>query len=138
MELSEKQGQQTQIFSMISHELRTPASILSMIADELDEGRSWAEKGPQMRAVMDQLLAILNDMRQTVRPEQNLPVRIEAFRAQDLAEGVKVAFDSMAVARGMSIVLSMGAGATESRGTDRLRLNQTISNLVKNAIVHPL
>jgi signal transduction histidine kinase len=136
VELSEKQGQQTQIFSMISHELRTPASILSMIADELDEGRSWAEKGPQMRAVMDQLLAILNDMRQTVRPEQNLPIRIEAFRAQDLAEGVKAAFDSMAVARGMTIVLRMGTGAGELRGTDRLRLNQTISNLVKNAIVH--
>ncbi len=136
VELSEKQGQQTQIFSMISHELRTPASILSMIADELDEGRSWAEKGPQMRAVLDQLLAILSDMRQTVRPEQNLPVRIEAFRAKDLAEGVKAAFDGMAAARGMVINLRLGAGATELRGTDRLRLNQTISNLVKNAIVH--
>lgn len=136
VELSEKQGQQTQIFSMISHELRTPASILSMIADELDEGRSWKEKGPQMRAVMDQLLAILNDMRQTVRPEQNLPVRIEAFRAADLAESVRSAFEGMATARGMIIDLRMGNGAGELRGTDRLRLNQTLSNLVKNAIVH--
>lgn len=135
-ELSEKQGQQTQIFSMISHELRTPASILSMIADELDEGKSWPEKGPQMRAVLDQLLAILSDMRQTVRPEQNLPVRIESFRAQDLAESVKAVFDPMADARGICILLRMGPGAAEIRGTDRLRLNQTLSNLVKNAIVH--
>ncbi|MCF8484331.1 MAG: hybrid sensor histidine kinase/response regulator [Rhodobacteraceae bacterium] len=135
-ELSEKQGQQTQIFSMISHELRTPASILSMVADELDDGKSWSEKGPQMRAVLDQLLAILTDMRQTVRPEQNLPVRIEAFRAQDLAESVRTAFHSMAQARGMSIELRMGAGAAALRCTDRVRLNQTLSNLVKNAIVH--
>ncbi len=135
-ELSERQGQQTQLFSMISHELRTPAAIISMIADELDEGRSWRDCGPQMRAVLDQLLSILSDMRQTVRPEQNLPIRIEAFRPQDLAEAVRDSFRTMAASRGMQINLYMEAGADQMRSTDKVRLNQTLSNLVKNAILH--
>ena len=89
-----------------------------------------------VRAVLDQLLAILTDMRQTVRPEQNLPVRIEAFSAQDMAESIRTAFYSMAQARGISIELRMGAGANHLRCTDRVRLNQTLSNLVKNALIH--
>jgi two-component system, sensor histidine kinase len=135
-ELSERQGQQTQMFSMISHELRTPAAIMSMIADEMDDGKAWQEKGPQMRAVLDQLLSILSDMRQTVRPEQNLPIRLEAFRPRDLAIGVQDAFRPMAATRGIQITLDLSASADEMRGTDRVRLNQTLSNLVKNAILH--
>ena len=135
-ELSERQGQQTQLFSMISHELRTPASIISMLADELDDGKNWKTIGPQMRAVVEQLLSVLGDMRQTVRPEQNLPIKKETFCPEGLAQSVRDAFRSMAELRGITIVLDMGDGAKERRSTDRVRLNQTISNLVKNAILH--
>ena len=135
-ELSERQGQQTQLFSMISHELRTPASILSMLADELDDGRPWAEIGVQMRAVLDQLLSILTDMRQTVRPEQNLPIRIEAFQPRALATSICDSFRSMAQMRGITIIARLGPGGDDTRWTDRVRLNQTLANLVKNAIVH--
>lgn len=135
-ELSDRQGQQTQLFSMISHELRTPAAIISMLADELDEGRSWQDTGPQVRAVLDQLLSILRDMRQTVRPEQNLPIHIESFTPEDLAQSIRDAFRTMAQARGIEIFLTMGVGAKELRATDKVRLNQTLSNLIKNAILH--
>lgn len=135
-ELSEKQGFQTQLFSMISHELRTPASIMSMLADQLDEGESWESCGPKMRAVMDQLLSVLSDMRQTVRPEQNLPVSITAFPPADLLRDVAGMFEPLASARGITLRLDPGEGAQDLRSTDRVRLNQTLSNLVKNAIVH--
>ena len=135
-ELSDRQGQQTQLFSMISHELRTPASILSMIADELDEGASWKVSGPKMRAVLEQLLSVLSDMRQTVRPEQNLPINIISFAPAELARTVADTFQALAATRGITIRLDIGKEAEIVRKTDRVRIYQTISNLVKNAIVH--
>lgn len=135
-ELSERQGQQKQLFSVVSHELRTPASILSMIADELDDGKPWAEAGPRMRAVLDQLLSIMSDMRQAVLPEQNLPVRIEPMRPADVAISVVMAFRPMAEARGIVLRSDLAPEAELLRSSDRVRLNQTLSNLVKNAILH--
>lgn len=135
-ELSERQGQQTQLFSVISHELRTPASIVSMLADEMDEGRPWAVVGPKMRTVVDQLLSVLADMRQAVRPEENLPVRIESFRPADLAHNLVEVLKPIADAHGVQMVLQLDLGAQSLRSTDRMRLNQTLSNLLKNSLVH--
>lgn len=135
-ELSKRQGEQTQLFSMISHELRTPAAILSMLADELDEGRQWSEKGQEFRIVLEQLISILSDMRQTVRPEQNLPVKIEAFVPRVLAEGIATAFRPMAETKGIAIRVDVRQTADQMRASDRLRITQTLSNLVKNAIIH--
>lgn len=135
-ELSDRQSRQTQLFSIISHELRTPASMLTMILEEMDEGGTWEELGPQMRSVTDQLMSVLADMRQTVRPEQNLPIHMEPIRPQLLAESVRNTFQIMAKSKGITIDLRMSVEAMQERVTDRVRLTQAISNIVKNAIVH--
>lgn len=134
--LSEQQDRQTQMFSIVSHELRTPASVISMLIEEMENGASWREMGPRMRAVSDQLLSVLADMRQTVRPEQNLPVRMETLQAQDLAETIRNTFALMASGRGIDIDLDLAPEAWKPRVSDRVRLMQAISNLVKNAILH--
>lgn len=135
-DLSEQQNRQTQLFSIVSHEIRTPASVISMLVEEMDGGASWAQMGPRLKAVSEQLLSVLADMRQTVRPEENLPVRMEPFRPQDLAETVRNTFLLMAEARGVDLVLSLSTGADQDRISDRVRLNQVLSNLVKNALIH--
>jgi len=134
--LSEQQDRQTQMFSIVSHELRTPASVISMLIEEMETGASWAEMGPRMRAVSDQLLSVLADMRQTVRPEQNLPVQIESLVPQDLAVMVRNTFAIMAGGRGIEIDLDLAPVAWQRRTSDRVRLMQALSNLVKNAILH--
>ncbi len=134
--LSDQQDRQTQMFSIVSHELRTPASVISMLIEEMENGASWAEMGPRMRAVSDQLLSVLGDMRQTVRPEQNLPVRMESLQPQDLAATVRNTFAIMADARGIEIDLDLSPVAWQRRVSDRVRLMQALSNLVKNAILH--
>ncbi|PLL14237.1 hypothetical protein C0V75_01970 [Tabrizicola sp. TH137] len=134
--LSEHQNRQTEIFSIVSHELRTPASVISMLVEELDGGASWEEMGPRMRAVSEQLLSVLADMRQTVRPEENLPVRIETVRPSEIAETVRNTFLLMAEAKGVEIGLDLSPVAWMPRMTDRVRLVQALSNLVKNAILH--
>ena len=134
--LSEHQNRQTQMFSIVSHELRTPASVISMLVEELDSGASWEEMGPRMRAVSEQLLSVLADMRQTVRPEENLPVRIETVRPSEIAETVRHTFLLMAETKGVEIGLDLSPLAWMPRMTDRVRLVQALSNLVKNAILH--
>lgn len=133
--LSEQQARQTQLFSIVSHEIRTPASVISMLVEELDQGAKWGELGPRMRAVSEQLLSVLADMRQTVRPEENLPIRLEAFRPQALAETVRNTLLLMAEAKGITIELQLTAAA-QDRISDRVRLAQALLNLVKNAILH--
>lgn len=134
--LSEQQNRQTQMFSIVSHELRTPASVIAMLVEELETGATWAEMGPRLRAVSDQLLAVLADMRQTVRPEQNLPVRMESLVPQDMATTVRNTFVLMAENKGIDIDLDLAPEAWRSRVSDRVRLMQALSNLVKNAILH--
>lgn len=135
-DLSEQQNRQTQMFSIVSHELRTPASVISMLIEELEGGASWREMGPRLRAVSEQLLSVLADMRQTVRPEQNLPIRLEPIQPQELAETVRNTFALMASARNIAISLDLAPEAWEMRQSDRVRLIQALSNLVKNAILH--
>ena len=134
--LSEQQNRQTQMFSIVSHELRTPASVISMLLEELEGGASWQEMGPRLRAVSDQLLSVLADMRQTVRPEQNLPIRLETLRPQEVAETVRNTFALMAGARQIDLDLDLAPEAWQLRVSDRVRLVQALSNLVKNAILH--
>lgn len=135
-DLSEQQSRQTQLFSIVSHEIRTPASVISMLIEEIDGGASWAQMGPRLKAVSEQLLSVLADMRQTVRPEENLPIRLEPFRPQDLAETIRNTFLLLAEARGVDLVLNLAAGADQVRISDRVRLNQVLSNLLKNALIH--
>lgn len=134
--LSEQQDRQTQMFSIVSHELRTPASVISMLVEELEGGARWEEMGPRLRAVSEQLLSVLADMRQAVRPQENLPVHEEPFRPKDLAETVRNTFALMAGGKGIEIDLSLGPEAGAMRVSDRVRLMQALSNLVKNAILH--
>lgn len=134
--LSDQQDRQTRMFSIVSHELRTPASVISMLIEELEGGAKWAEMGPRLRAVSEQLLSVLADMRQAVRPQENLPVTLTSFLPKDLAETVRNTFLLMAEAKGIEIDLNLSPEAALPRRSDRVRLMQALSNLVKNAILH--
>lgn len=135
-ELSSRQQRQAQIFSIISHELRTPASILSMLLEELERDPADGRTRKQLRDAMDQLLGVLADMRQTVNPTQNLPVRIGPYKPAELAESLRTTLAPMARDAGMTIDLSLGQGADVARLGDSLRLRQALSNLLRNAILH--
>lgn len=133
--LSLREERQRQLFSIISHELRTPASVLSLLIDDLDDSGN-APRNAQLREARDQLMTVLDDMRQTVNPEQNLPIRRVAYVPAQLAETVRNAMDLTAQQSGMSIDLSLGAGARQARTGDVVRVRQALINLVRNAILH--
>ncbi len=135
-ELSSRQERQRQLFSIISHELRTPASVVSMLIDDLPQRHVPAKLRKQLREGIDQLLNTLADMRQTVNPAQNLPITRTAYFPADMADSVRNMFGQIARERGMTIHLTLSDSARLPRLGDQLRLRQALSNLLRNAIIH--
>lgn len=137
-ELSTRQDRQRQLFSIVSHELRTPASVMSILVDDLAEADSTAvpRLHRQMREASDQLLSVLGDMRQTVNPEQNLPIKRVPYVPAELAESLRNTMALTARDKGITITLSLGAGASSPRVGDVVRVKQVLTNLVRNAVLH--
>lgn len=135
-ELTSKQERQRQLFSIISHELRTPASVISMLIDELNDLESLPRNRKLLRDATDQLMSTLADMRQTVNPTKNLPLKLVPYTAADLAESVRNMFLAQAEEQGMVIRLALGEEAQRVRIGDQMRVRQALSNLLRNAIIH--
>lgn len=135
-QLSRREEKQRQLFSVISHELRTPASVISLLTDDLGEGGDAARLHRKFREATDQLLSVLDDMRQAVNPEKNLPVKLVPYAPADLAESIRAMNDAPAKAKGIAVGLDLGTGAAQARIGDVMRVRQALSNLVRNAIIH--
>ena len=137
-ELSTRQDRQRQLFSIVSHELRTPASVMSILIDDLAEADPLAlmRLHRQLREASDQLLSVLDDMRQTVNPEQNLPIKHVPYVPAELAESLRNTLALTARDKGISITLALGAGASVPRLGDVVRLRQVLTNLLRNALLH--
>jgi len=134
--LSEKDENQRRMFSIISHEIRTPASVISLLIEDLSEAKDTDAIQTRLREASEQLLSVLSDMRQAVNPEQNLPVTKTPYSPSYLTESVRNTFTSLAEERGMKIVQSLGAGADKLRVGDSVRIKQLVGNLVRNALIH--
>lgn len=135
-QLSRREEKQRQLFSIISHELRTPASVISLLTDDLGDGGDSEKLQRKFREATDQLLSVLDDMRQAVNPEKNLPVKLVPYVPADLAESIRATNEGPAKAKGIAVGLALGAGAAQARVGDVMRVRQALNNLVRNAIIH--
>jgi CheY-like chemotaxis protein/anti-sigma regulatory factor (Ser/Thr protein kinase) len=81
-------------------------------------------------------MSTLADMRQTVNPTKNLPLKLVPYTAADLAESVRNMFLAQAEEHDMVIRLSLGEEAQRVRIGDQMRVRQALSNLLRNAIIH--
>lgn len=135
-ELSMRQEKQHQMFSIISHELRTPASVIHMLVEDLRNTEDITTTRKQLGEATNQLLTVLADMRQAVNPEKNMPIQLKLFRANQIAESVANSFRIQASENKINLRLEMGKGSSDNRVGDEMRIKQTLSNLVRNAIIH--
>lgn len=134
-ELSSRGERQRQMFSVVSHEVRTPASIISMLIDELPENLPGTVR-TQLRETTDQLLAVLGDMRQAVNPEKNLPVRHDPYIPAQLAEAILAGLRHTAKKAGMTLHTDLDASSQTLREGDVVRSRQILTNLLRNALIH--
>ena len=123
------------MFSIVSHEIRTPASIMAMLIEDLQSATIAISK-PQLTEASHQLLGVLADMRQAVNPEENLAIVKKAYAPAKLAETVRNTYQSQAARHQMDIKLQLGEGAHVLWSGDQMRVKQMIGNLVRNALLH--
>ncbi|WP_435257679.1 hybrid sensor histidine kinase/response regulator [Thioclava sp. FR2] len=135
IELRMRDEKQRQLFSIISHELRTPASVISMLVEDLSE-KNCSSQLPQLQNASNQLLAILGDMKQAVNPEQNLPIHLRPYAPKELADFIGAALGSLATETQSSLRILIADEGTKPRIGDLVRNRQMVSNLVRNALLH--
>lgn len=136
-ELSIRQDQQKQLFSIISHEVRSPASVISMLVEDIDKDPDkFTHRLGLLREATSQMMATLTDMRQAVNPEKNLPINLLPFVPADLAESLRNIYNLQANAANIQIKLRLGGGAHETCVGDTVRIKQIVGNLIRNAIIH--
>ncbi|NVK03070.1 MAG: response regulator [Oceanospirillaceae bacterium] len=133
--LREKSEQQSEIFAMIGHELRTPLAALQMMADDMHLD-TLAPHGEDIRATIDTLLAILDDLRLVMNPEKaeqvptvnQSPFKLIDTRLRSLAKLVQ--------ASGLTLHFTADDKARETVEFKGKLLGQIVTNLVKNAAIH--
>ncbi len=134
-DLEARDEKQKRMFSIISHEIRTPASVMAMLIEDLEPENATSAK-PKMMEASNQLLNVLTDMRQAVNPEQNLAIIKMPYLPADLAETVRNTYQAQADQHRMRIKIKLGDGAHLKRIGDQIRLKQLIGNLVRNGLLH--
>jgi len=126
---------QQQLLSIISHELRTPVATLKMLIDELNSS-NFNEQLPLLRETSDHLMSVLQDMRQAISPEKNLPFRSRRFHPNRLLENVTSQVRRMAEAAGIKLRMQLLTEEQLFIETDLERCKLIAINLLKNAVVH--
>lgn len=126
---------QQQLLSIISHELRTPAATLKMLIDELSEA-SLAEQLPLLRETSEHLMTVLQDMRQAINPQQNLPYQLRVFHPNRLLESVTSQVRRMAQAQGITLRMVLISDEQLRVKADLERCKLILLNLLKNAVIH--
>ena len=126
---------QQQLLSIISHELRTPAATLKMLIDELGEA-SLAEQLPLLRETSEHLMAVLQDMRQAINPQQNLPRQLRVFHPNRLLESVTSQVRRMAQAQSIALRMDLISDEQLRVKADLERCKLILLNLLKNAVMH--
>lgn len=128
-------GQQ-QLLSIISHELRTPAATMRMLIEELETTSDIAFQLPLLKETSQHLMSVLEDMRQAINPEQNLPFKKVFFHPNRLIESVSAQLRRVAQSKGMVIRMVLIADEGIRVETDLERCKLILLNLIKNAIYH--
>lgn len=128
---------QDKMFSIIGHELRTPAAALKMQLDELIQSGSRGPAMEELRSTSEHLLEVLDDMR--VGTDQSITAEYRTdsvFSVFNLCQEVINSLNYMAGRYNVDLILNASSRSDFlSYGTKKL-VRQILINLTKNAIIH--
>jgi len=137
--LEEMANVKSRFFANISHEFRTPLTLImgpleQMLTAPQEEGKEQKKKMRLMLRNSQRLLDLINQLLELSRFDSGT-MKLQAAR-QDIVpflKGVFHSFDSLAVQREMELIFQTGAEDI-SLYYDPVRLEEVIFNLVSNAI----
>jgi len=133
--LNEQTEQQRKLFGIISHELRTPASAIQMLSNELDIDDVERD---ELQSVTTHLLNVIDDLRTAVNPSTEVEIHRAPFELATLIREVERQTSTLASGSGFSMEIRSpsASGASASFVSDAYRLRAVLTNLIRNSVFH--
>lgn len=129
----------TDFLSMMSHEIRTPLNgIVGMVHLMMQEEKEQEKPNELLQTLKfsaDHLMAVVNDILDFNKINSNhVVLDPQPFEPFGFFEVLRKTFEPRADEKGISLVFFVDPQLPPQLITDRVRLNQVITNLVHNAI----
>ncbi len=132
VELRRVADQQSSMFKIIAHELRTPTSAIHMMIGELSDSQSLKK---ELVAAVEHLLNVIDDLRLAVNIEADIQPDSVDFSLDQLLNEAERQVRHLYDQRGLSLQLPQRPFKQRLQG-DAYRLRTVLTNLLRNAAYH--
>ena len=130
-----QQRREKDMYSVIAHEMRTPAAILKMQLEQERKGLGQLDR-KLFEASVDQLIGVVDTLRTVSQPEQMVSRELSPVIPCELLANQIAILNSLAQEAGMELITHCDSVTDRQLMLMQGPLKQLISNLVKNAILH--
>ena len=124
---------QRSMFAILGHELRTPTAAINMLAGDTTSPKALLLD--QIQDVSEGLLTVLEDLRVVIAPDRAAEYKPVSKSPTDIIERAIRPLSPLAHRQGVSLVYESSLDDSRYQVYEQL-LRQSVTNLVKNAIVH--
>lgn len=135
--LEREQREQQKMFSIIAHELRTPAAAIDMMLNNgADTGFDEDETRAHLTSASRHLLNVIDDLRVAINPEETVQLHNETFSLKTLLHQIERQIAPLSSSSGIVVNLDYKDPGDQLHLGDDYRLRAIISNLLRNAFTH--
>ena len=131
--LKKKSEQQSDMFAVIGHELRTPVAAIQMLLE--DRSIPEPDQLNEIKGISKHLLDVLEDLRVVVNPERASEGKTEWAALDDIVTRAASPLKPMLAQKEMTLSLELSSLNREAFSNPQA-LRQLVSNLIKNAAIH--
>lgn len=133
--LRDQESTNKNLFAVIGHELRNPAAAIKMLL-EADGGIDAQVREELLESNIDQLLAVLDELRSVALPNQRLAVAMRDDSPYKLVQAVVIGVKPALSRDGIALEFEADATTHELCHFNVQGLRQILSNLLRNIQVH--
>ena len=128
--------EQERLFSIVGHELRTPAASISMLLDDLASGSSGPERLAEAQRTSEHLLSVLDDMRMASDGALSVDSQVTEFNLYQVVQDALGTLSHLTQSDKIELRLSLQINPDRVVVGPQRVVRQIVINLVKNAFIH--
>jgi len=136
--ISEQKQLRLRMMADISHEIRTPVSVMKIEHESWEDGLSSAEQAlTRIHNNRQQVERLIQDLRLLSLTEAHeLEITLGEFSLSHFLQGISEQWQNTASKKGVALQLEIQVSEERVVYCDSLRLAQVLNNLIKNALQH--